>query len=355
MFKTTYQISSDDLKSISIRIGRVMFFMAIANVLVWWLLHPIATTSFSLRSTIFWHKKAAPDIIFIGSSATRENLDADMAAAMLSKPDHPVTAFNLGITGGGPVVERAILRDIAFKRIDRGDFGMPALWVFEYHPLELAPLFEPVAAVGMKQVTDIGSWMDRYDSLNSPSKLVVDTLKNGMGVYQRALFDRVTYEFTRHLPILQLGNDWATKDRVRRIVRKRLAEVGIGQPPAAIPDLPALYLKEIVDGYSITDTSTAAVGDMIQMVKARGGKVVVFSFPFSDGSGMSREVLGRFDGVIKSIADSKGVPFYQLTTRDCDLVDDDFFDYIHVMRHARPKSTTCVVETALRNQFPREP
>lgn len=346
MERTTYQVSGADTRKLAVRALTVLGIVGIANLIVWWAFHPIPTSSFPIRAYKFWHLEQSPDLVFIGSSASRENIDVDQVSDMLASAGAPVSTFNLGITGGGPHVEREILKGLALKRMGRGDFGAPKLWIFEYHPLELAPNF--TSKGGIAQIDEVSSWTDRYDKLDSLPEFAWDTFKHGMGVYQRAAFDNLTYDASEWMPLLKLGRDWPTKDRVRRIVRTGLASVGVGSKPSLIPDLPLLYLKETVEQYRVTDTASQAIREMIDLVQQAGGRIIIISFPFSQASNMPASVVEQFQGVVRGMAEPRGVPYYPLTLEDCGLQDEDFFDFIHVTRPARGKSTTCVVEKALK-------
>ena len=241
MYKTTYRFDAPAARTLFVRVGTVFIIVVLANIFVWRVLKPVPTAPFSVRATMFWNLKSAPDILFIGSSITRENIDEKMVSSLMSVPGRPVTAFNLGITGGGPIVERAILKGIVLNRIDRGEFDTPELWVFEYHPLELAPNFRPED--GMRQVETLRNWTERYDDLDSLPEFFLDLLKHGMGTYERALFDQYTYSAGALVPLLRLDRDWATKDMLRRKFLRGLAAVGLASPPAAVPALQALESK----------------------------------------------------------------------------------------------------------------
>lgn len=352
---TLFDIRREHLLRMGGRIIRIALFWMAINWLAEAWLHPTSTIPFYVRAYKFWKLDRCPDIIFIGSSATRENVDDARVSTLLQSPAGAPTAFKLAITGGGPEVTYAILQGVALERIKSGNFGTPKLWVVEIHPFEISPRFNN-KATRKKLETETISWMANYDRLDSLPEFLLEIVKNGIGPYPRIMLENLIFDLTDRFAVFRLNRDWADVERLRRLVRAQLARVGIGRSSGQLRAHTAIDdMSTLTKNYQIDPKALELFLKTILAIQERGEKVVAITFPFNPSYGALSPIESEFKKAMGEIAERARIPYHHFTLDECRLTDPDFFDHVHIMRQAMPKVTDAVVELALRPNLPAVP
>ena len=292
---------------------------------------------------MFWMENPAPDILILGSSRPRENVDAAFLNQRFGELGMPHRAINLAFSGGGSVmVLRQFERHIR-PRLARSAGGTAPLVVIDVAEFEINRDFYNE---GQNPAFDeIEQWLPQLPKLHGFG-FVKDTLRHGLGLYQKTLLDAVTEPMLNISGLYRFNGDWSKKEEARKTVRrlaffwKNSAKDMTRPPPQG---------AKFINPYTVGDTQVEKLVELITAVRNSGATPVLTRLPVASWrqTFFSPGLEEQYVAAMRDVVRKTGVPFVTITNEELGLADDDYFDDVHLMREKRDVLTESILQKVI--------
>lgn len=325
------------------RILTVVAVVVLADFYVAFQFNPIPTVPYAIRILRFWQDSPTPQIILLGSSRPRENLDDAYLTRRLKESGYLQTVGNLAFSGGGAVaVSRQFVNQIRPRWASSAAPG-PRYAIIDVGEIELHHQFTNEKL--QSEFDDVEEWIGRFEDIRGWG-LVQDSLRNGMAIYQRTWLDEFLLPVRSLSALYRFNCDWSKKEEARKAVRR--AVIFWKAPPAEFLQPPAQALRYLSD-YRVGDTQVHSLEQLIDAVRADGATPILTALPQANWRRKfySEDMWEKYTGVMRSVSERLGVPFVELSNEESGLTDESYFDDVHLKREYRQRMSEVVLQRVI--------
>ncbi len=218
-FDRELKLDPAGLGRVILRVGIVMAVIVAADTFIRYRFSPVRIAPYPVRLLLAWRNPAPPDIVFLGSSRPRENIDDGYVNERLRRLGYGQRSANLAFSGGGASVLARQFREQIRPMWRAHPTDRRRLVVIDLNELEIhAGLINEEM---LREFDHMNLWLGRFADLRGLG-LIKDTLRHGMAPYQKLVLDAVTIPVFHASAIYQFNGDWSKKEEARKWVRRKL-------------------------------------------------------------------------------------------------------------------------------------